>query len=557
MKYNVLFNPLEHVDIHSYLKKYGITDTAEYINPSGKYFENPFDYVNMNEGIDMFLSHVNDKTIIVEDGDVDGLVSATIIYQYMKKINPNWDIIILRHKGKERGIDDEDVFNDIIENNPKFVIIPDAGSNSVDKTREVSNLGIDVLVLDHHNIETPIQNGILINNQIGNVDKFGSGALVTHMFLKGVDKRLSLNYSDEYIDLVSLSIISDSMDVRSLQNRAYLYYGVMNYNNIRNGFLKFLIDTYIKSEKYTQKKIAFNIVPLLNSVIRSESIEDKTKLFLALCDEIDYNEVSKMCNDYHGKQIVTIDKTISHIFDLGLDTQNNIIVVNTPEIPKSYNGLIAGKLASKFNKIVLVGKSKDGEFLGSVRSPYDSNKELFDSGYINWVRGHEKAYGFSMDEKDIPNLIDYYAHITPYEPSIDVLFDARVNYVPSYIFGQFGADYDDIWGNMLPYPNLYIETKFIPSEVKILGKNKRTLKLISDKNDCNCMIFNCLKEDKVNLKLGNYENDTFVYNPQKSLQKFVGVGKPNINVYNGMSTNQIIIDKYDILPFEKTLSEIF
>ena len=69
--------------------------------------------------------------------------------------------------------------------------------------------------------DTPIEKGILINNQNPNykVQRDGSGTLVTHKFLQAMDIEFNLNWSSFCIDLVALSLISDSMNMNNMEKK--------------------------------------------------------------------------------------------------------------------------------------------------------------------------------------------------------------------------------------------------------------------------------------------------------------------------------------------------
>ena len=98
----------------------------------------------------------NDSKIsIIVDCDCDGYTSAAIISNYIYDIKGDYYtenfISWFMHEGKQHGLSDA---MDFIEDmGPDLVIIPDAGSNDIDQLRLLDNKGIDVIILDHHEIE--------------------------------------------------------------------------------------------------------------------------------------------------------------------------------------------------------------------------------------------------------------------------------------------------------------------------------------------------------------------------------------------------------------------
>ena len=160
MNVNELFKKDEEITLESYLKKCNIKDIKEFCNPSGKYLDNCFLYEDIRSAVaevKYLLNYSNSTIVIVQDADLDGICSTVILYQYLSNLNPNWNIRILIHKGKERGLSDEDIMNDIILLHPDLVFVPDAGTNDKIQAEELCKADIGLVVVDHHNYDTPIE----------------------------------------------------------------------------------------------------------------------------------------------------------------------------------------------------------------------------------------------------------------------------------------------------------------------------------------------------------------------------------------------------------------
>ena len=158
MKIREIYKDNEPISLGSYLAKQGVKDIDEFLDPTGKYIDDCFAYNNMNKAIEMFKRNISkDAYILCDSGDTDGITSTVILYQYMKKIDPDWNIEILIHKGKERGLQDIDLLEHIKCNPRPFLIIPDSGTNDFEQAEQLREFNIDILVLDHHSIDTPIE----------------------------------------------------------------------------------------------------------------------------------------------------------------------------------------------------------------------------------------------------------------------------------------------------------------------------------------------------------------------------------------------------------------
>lgn len=554
MNVNELFKKDEEITLESYLKKCNIKDIKEFCSPSGKYLDNCFLYEDIRSAVaevKYLLNYSNSTIVIVQDADLDGICSTVILYQYLSNLNPNWNIRILIHKGKERGLSDEDVMNDIILLHPDLVFVPDAGTNDKIQAEELCKADIGLVVIDHHNYDTPIEKGILINNQNPNykVQRDGSGTLVTHKFLQAMDTEFNLNWSSFCIDLVALSLISDSMNMNNMENRTYYHYGLETIDCVQNEFLRQCMFKFIGDKEYTQRDIAFKIVPKFNSIVRSKDQILKQRLIYAFLGQDNIEEVLDLCAEAHKNQIETVNNIIeANVGKIKEITDNNLIVLSCDDMPRSYSGLIAGKVMNMCdNKPTIVGKIIDGEFIGSLRSPIPLQEDLDKNELIEWCHGHAESAGICIKETNIDNIVEYYNGLNlSYSPQIDVLQSYSINDIPNYLFNEFGANMDVIWGKGLEQPKFHITLEYNPIDFTIMGKSKTTLKL--KQNGIDIMWFFTDKKKKEKLKIGYINEDgDFIENPfVDTIYKLEIIGTLGINVWNNRTTNQIIVEDFEV-----------
>ena len=554
MNVNELFKKDEEITLESYLKKCNIKDIKEFCSPSGKYLDNCFLYEDIRSAVaevKYLLNYSNSTIVIVQDADLDGICSTVILYQYLSNLNPNWNIRILIHKGKERGLSDEDIMNDIILLHPDLVFVPDAGTNDKIQAEELCKANIGLVVIDHHNYDTPIEKGILINNQNPNykVQRDGSGTLVTHKFLQAMDTEFNLNWSSFCIDLVALSLISDSMNMNNMENRTYYHYGLETIDCVQNEFLRQCMFKFIGDKEYTQRDIAFKIVPKFNSIVRSKDQILKQRLIYAFLGQDNIEEVLDLCAEAHKNQIETVNNIIeANIGKIKEIADNNLIVLSCDDMPRSYSGLIAGKVMNMCdNKPTIVGKIIDGEFIGSLRSPIPLQEDLDKNELIEWCHGHAESAGICIKETNIDNIVEYYNGLNlSYSPQIDVLQSYSINNIPNYLFNEFGANMDVIWGKGLEQPKFHITLEYNPIDFTIMGKSKTTLKL--KQNGIDIMWFFTDKKKKEKLKIGYInESGDFIENPfVDTIYKLEIIGTLGINVWNNRTTNQIIVEDFEV-----------
>lgn len=560
MEVKNVFKTYEPLDIHTYFNYCGISDVREYLKPTNKYSCNPMGFANIRDGIALYKYHLlgHDSIGVICDSDVDGLTSATLVYKYTKRYYTGIKVKFYLHDGKQRGLDDIKIYNQIMEDKPSLLIIPDAGSAKTGREQSIIDNGTDILVLDHHNADSKdddsenkseyIDCGVLINNQLEEnigIDKCLSGCGVTYKFLKAMDAELSIKYADNFIDLVGLSVLSDSMPLNDYENRYYVDQ-LLN-RNITNRFLAELIHQYADKPVLTIRDINWMIVPKLNSVIRSEDMEMKQSILKALCEikGTDYEGIAVKCDTFHKAQIEYVNKFIERNLDKAM-INDNIIMLLSEEIKRSYSGLVAGAISGRYNsKPTIVGKISDKDVVGSFRGKGINRLTLKKIDGFNWCRGHDtNAFGVSIDASKVDDVINAINKLdVDYTPVESVLQTLSINSIPYSLYGEFDA-LNGIVGNGLLTTSFAIkDIEFTPKDLKILKKD--TVKLTINNVD---ILFFRMTANKLKEIFGIIlDEDGKVNYTNNDKCRATIIGKLSKNTWRGRTTNQIIVDKYDII----------
>lgn len=564
MKIKELYSKDEKITFESYANKFGIIDIEEYKNPSGKYIDNYILYDDIIYAINELkyyyeLSKKENVSIyMVQDGDCDGICSTVILYQYLVNLSSNWNLRILIHTSKQRGLDDENIMNEIRKNQPDLVIVTDAGTNNVLQSEELCELGIGLIVIDHHDYQTPIQKGVLINNQnpLYNVQRNGSGALVVHKFLNGLDNEFNKDWSNCFIDMVALSLISDSMNMSEMENRTYYHYGLETMDCINNKFLCAMFDRFIGDKPYTQKDISFNIIPKINSICRCQDQELKQRLLLGFLGMDDINEVLDICEKAHKNQTNKVNEIIKNNKEKIEKIANNdsLVVFVSKDIPRSYSGLVAGKIMNLCGgKPTIAGFAKDNYFIGSLRSPIPLRSELSSNNLVDFCSGHEESAGIGIKQSNIEELVDYYNNLNlSYEPCMEVLKSYTTKSINKSLWKVF-EPYKVLWGKGIENPTVHIKFIYEPSKVNFLDRYGVFLNYFD--NGINIKWDYIDKQKKVDMKLGYIDNsigrDKFIRKDDKK--------RYTMNVIGTIEDNYTIkADKWWLESYEpKSLKDIF
>ena len=504
-KYDVLGKVRFGFELEDILKLKGIEDINSFLNPTIKNTESELLFDNIEKARDVFVKHIEDKSIIdlLVDCDVDGFTSASNIYQYIKRINPNIEIRCFIHRGKIHGL--SEFVDSMCEDDSKLIIVPDAGSGDSKECEKLIKKGKDVIILDHHSIDASDNPAIVVNNQLSNkvTDKAMTGVGITYKFTKLLDKYYGVNYADDYLDLVALGMIGDRADTLNLQTRYLILKGLEQIRNKvnRNKLISVLVDVqmYSMNNKITINGIGFYVCPLMNSMIRLGEYEDKCYMVEALCNSDKMLDrkvrgkgvvnmtiqeyVLKACQSSNRKQKKITEESAAvlseEIKKFNMDKLPILVCNARDDVDSNSTGLIANRLADQYQRPCLLMRRKGDICKGSGRGSdkceiLDFNQWCKDTGLFNKVEGHPGAFGCEIDFENTNKLFSLLSTMRKIdEPTYHVYNVYDANQIHDQIIKNV-AKYDFVWGNTVSEPIFLI--KNIPC-------NKYNLYLLGSKQN--------------------------------------------------------------------------
>lgn len=549
MKIKELFKPTEELNIYTYLSKCGVEDPKEYIDPSPLLCDSPNKYNYIQDGVDMLYKHIlaNDHIYILQDSDCDGLCSAALAYMFLRR-QDCINLHILSHELRTHGLTWK-IMDTLRKSTPGLLWIPDAGSNDYKECDELLNLGWDILITDHHDIEkveyVPSK-VVLINNQYKDQDLNSTNGSGTHVTYKLIQYYLSQHHqkpSGIMADMVMLANVGDVMDMRSYENR---YLNLKRMGSIVHPFIKAMCDTFITGD-INSISLGWNVVPKINATLRGDDMELKARLFQCMALEIDeYNDVIKEMKAAHRKQSDFVKKEAEKLLDK-CDPYDKVCIINSEE-SGAYSGLIANNLLSSLGKPILLVHEKDGVYKGSARSPMEFKNICQQSGLFNLAQGHGEAFGIEFDACNLYDIRHYFNELDlDIDPEVEVTLDLnKSNLDPSYLIDLFDK-YNDIWGTCIPKPQFYLKTIVDTKDIKSMGANGTTIKF--QHNGLDCIKFFVSKAKK----------EQWGFNNDGKLEVQM-VGSLSYNEWGGERTPQFEIDRLEVKPYEEkaiTFDDIF
>ena len=563
-------------------------DVEHYLNTTDQDIYDPHLIANIKQGVLMLITHIsqNDKVLVQIDSDCDGYTSAATLINYLNCLFPGFvqnNIYYRIHTGKQHGI-----ILDTIPDDVKLVICPDSSSNDYEQHQFLSQKGVDVLVIDHHEADQISQYACIINNQLCDYPtKSLSGVGMVYKFCSYMDELMNVDFADQFLDLVALGMIADMMDLRDFETRHLITKGL---ENIRNPYFKGMVDkqSYSLKDGISPIGVAFYIAPYVNATIRMGTQEEKLILFESMLDYRGYElipstkrgckgqqetrveQACRNCTNIKNRQTKARDaalETIERIIEEKKLLDNKILAIklDTFSADKNLTGLIANQLMAKYQRPVLLlnkvitpepiydgtgalikvieNVSWEGSGRGYDKSKFDNLREfLKESGLVMYAEGHANALGVGIPDALFTTFINY---------SNQALadFDFTPCYKVDFIF--YGddfrgsdiveiAEFKSLWGQGVEEPLVAIEHINIHNgNVVLMSPDKSPTLKITLPNGTSLIKFKSSQEEYEKL---HSETGCITINI---------VGRCERNIWNGIVTPQILIEDYEIVGEQK------
>jgi single-stranded-DNA-specific exonuclease len=397
----------------------GITDPIDiqkFLNPSvhGQ-MPDPFVLKDMDAAVRGFADAVvaDRKIAIFGDYDVDGITSTAIFVKYLRGIgrDPLW--YLPSRDGDGYGLN-TGAIEKLAASGANVLISVDCGISGVREVARAKELGLAVIITDHHSPDSILPAADAIVNPKRNDDESGldylAGVGVAYLFLVALNRELRtrgfFSEKDEpklldYLDLVALGTICDTMPLVGL-NRAFVVTGLKVLGSQKNLGLKTLMQV-ADAKKASAYVAGFVIGPRLNAAGRLDSANPALELLLTdnpgtagfLAKQLD--DMNRERKDIEQRILVRATEMAEQcradgrccVFVAGENWHGGVM------------GIIAGRLKDKFYMPTMIATKSDGIINGSGRSVpgIDIGRIIHDAlgaGILSEGGGHSAAAGFSL-----------------------------------------------------------------------------------------------------------------------------------------------------------------
>ncbi|MDI6851828.1 MAG: DHH family phosphoesterase [bacterium] len=381
-----------------------------------------------------------ESILIFGHEDADGITSTAIMIKTLKVLGSNPYHYIPSKKNEAYGLTKSAI--DYIKGkyNPTLLITVDSCTSCFEGVEYCKEQGIDVIVTDHHEVKESLPKALVVNPKIGG-DSFPYLAGCGVAF-KVAWELLSLKFGwdldrikEEIPELFIFAAIGTLADRVPLfcENRIFYEEGKRAYEWYRMNFVKAFEEIRRQNGYSNERPTIEELIPIVSSGKSVNGENAGVQLLLsedvASAEEI-LRPLWEASTNWQSKAQAYLEKAKSLI-----KVVRDYIAIDLKDAEPQYIGYVASQLKDAFNvPVIVMGRREDGIVVAEVRVPYGFNSldmlNYLSDLFIDYG-GHKPASGFSMYERDIPELfeqIENYFKLHPFE-NVDLFYDISYNRV--------------------------------------------------------------------------------------------------------------------------------
>ncbi|MEG2003977.1 MAG: single-stranded-DNA-specific exonuclease RecJ, partial [Clostridia bacterium] len=492
------------------------------------------------------LNH--EKVCIYGDYDVDGVTATTALFTYLVSIGIVCECFIPDRISEGYGLNKHSIFEIAKQNN--LIITVDTGITAIEETEFAKQLGIDLIITDHHSCREIIPDAVAV------INPHRQDCLYPFKFLAGVGVVFKLicalegdssKIFEEYADIVAIGTVADVMPIID-ENRLIVDKGLkMLEKTSRNGLYALMCNAGVFKDGIRKQifssTIGFAIAPRINAAGRISSANKALELFLspdAYSADILAKELCEINKRRQFTEQGIYEDALKQIACYQKNTYSYVLSSNSWH--QGVVGVVANKISEKYTSPVIlfsfdgdIGKGSGRSIKGlSLMEALSSCSEL-----LIEYGGHDLAAGLSIERKNLRAFAEKFEDYTKQQ------FDGKIISIPVEIDCEMLFDEINMknareleklepFGLMNPTP-IFLLKNITIVDISPISDDKHIRIRIKDRSsikEITCIYF-------------GMSHSEFPFSRGDSCEFACSLG---INDYNGNKTVQVIVR--DVRPCE-------
>lgn len=376
--------------------------------------------------------------VIYGDYDIDGLTATTLMLEACEAWGIRAESYIPSRFTEGYGLNTGAV-ESIAKKGAELIITVDCGSLSVQEVITAKQLGVDVIITDHHTIGDVLPNAVAVVNPKRKDHTYPNrelaGVGVAFKFVCAAQQRiegLTKGAEKWLLDLVALGTVCDLVPLTG-ENRVLVHWGlVVARHNRRLGLSRLYEISGCSPQDLRAEDFGFRVGPRLNAAGRMESALASLEL-LRTKDSVQAQQIAEQLEQFNTARKNEQEEITKSVLEQAAHDESNILVLADAEWSHGIVGIVAAKVMRQVKKPTLIMQIIGDRAKGSARGfgSFDWSKALQHCGrFLESGGGHQYAAGCSLLTADLPSfrkeLNSYYGSLQigdqsdALTPSVDI-----------------------------------------------------------------------------------------------------------------------------------------
>ena len=378
----------------------------------------PWGLKDMDVAIERIIQAIEggEKIIIYGDYDVDGITSSALLVELLRSFGADVNAYIPDRFKEGYGINIE-ALDGFLSRNVDLVISVDCGIRAIKEAEYARNLGLDLVITDHHHPGAVLPNALAVIDPKREDDTYAEKMLagvgiaykIAEALMEKIGEKSSIALVESLLDLVALGTVADLAPLEG-ENHRFVRHGLrIMHQAQRQGLVSLAGVSGVNIKEASAMNIGFSLGPRLNAAGRLYSALSAYDLLM----EKDLHKAGEMAQALENinRERQSMTGTIqeqAEIIALAADKDAFLLFAASPEFNLGVVGLAASRLADSYYRPAIVGQVKEEETVCSCRSIAEFHiTDALDECSELLVKhgGHAAAAGFTIRNENVGEFL--------------------------------------------------------------------------------------------------------------------------------------------------------
>jgi len=443
----------------------------------------PYLMMDMEKSVGRILKNIRfGKPIMVfGDYDVDGTTGAASLYISLTTFGADATYYIPDRDKEGYGLSPKGILT-AKDNGIDLIITCDCGINAFDQVRYANELGVDIIITDHHTPGERLPKAFAVLNP-KRIDcqypfKGLCGGGVAFKLITALAKELNTPFNDieEILPLITLGTAADIVPIKD-ENRIIVNHGLKMMSSIKRPGFKALLELSGLSKNITVGKLIFGIAPRINAAGRLGDANRAVECMVTT-DEQRGMALAKELDEENKRRQVIQQQVVNEAFlkvnaEADLERERALVLADEGW-HQGVVGIVASRVREKFHRPAVIIAMENGKGKGSARSVkgfdlYSALSECKD--LLDGYGGHPMAAGLSVSKKHLDGFRSAFLEVAN-EWITDEQLQPMITLDSEIILQDITPRFMDFLDKLSPYGPGNMRPKFALLDCTITGRPK-------------------------------------------------------------------------------------